>query len=70
MIGLHVKSLLLNYNNSLTNIQKKITGMSIVLSYHKKYDKQVFFENNNYIVMIDGWIFNTPSYQKQAEFIY
>lgn len=69
MIGIHIYPNTVSYTSKHTNITKELGDIKITLSYHKRYDKQVFFESDEYLVFLDGWIFNSPSYNKQAEFI-
>lgn len=69
MIGIHIYPCTISYTSKHTNITKELGDIKITLSYHKRYDKQVFFESDEYLVFLDGWIFNSPSYNNQAEFV-
>ena len=69
MIGIHIYPSNVSYTSKHTNITRELGEIKITLSYHERYDKQVFFESDKYLIFLDGWIFNSPSYNKQAEFV-
>ena len=69
MIGLHL-SRKKKYGDQHKNIYFLIEGYKVCLSYHEHYNKEVYFENNDAIVLIDGWIFNSPDYSEQARFVH
>ncbi len=68
MIGIHI-SKYQRYEDHHENFSTKIEGMWCTVSYHKGTGKQAFYENENLLVLIDGWVFNSESYVGQAEFV-
>lgn len=68
MIGIHL-SKLYSYTDQHSNINFSFIEYYITLSYHQNDTRQVYYENEEIIVLIDGWIFNSPSYSSQAEFV-
>jgi len=69
MIGVHIYNNTIAYQTRHASITRLFGEYTITICYHEKYDKQVFYENEDYCVFLDGWIFNSPSYQVQAEFV-
>ena len=69
MIGIHIYPKNVSYTSKHTNLTRELCDIKITLSYHKRYNKQVFFESDKYLIFLDGWIFNSPSYNNQAEFV-
>jgi hypothetical protein len=69
MIGIHIYPSSISYTSNHSDITRELGDSKITLSYHNQYDKQVFFESDKYLIFLDGWIFNSPSYTNQAEFI-
>lgn len=66
MIGLHINNYGEQYSDNHAQITREINDMIITIAYHDTSKKQVFYEDNHYLIMIDGWIFNSPSYLDQA----
>lgn len=69
MIGLHISKYQIYQEHDHSSISKKYGSYNITLSFHRLDNRQVFFENEFVAVLIDGWIFNSNSYETQAEFI-
>lgn len=72
MIGLHLlnKKFSRFYSDSHSNEYFEFKNFNITISYHKQYEKQVFIENSDYVVFIDGWIMNEDaSYESQGEYL-
>lgn len=69
MIGVHIYNREIEYKDNHDNITRTSGNCKITISYHSKYDKQVFFETKNYSVFVDGWVFSSKNYAKQAEYI-
>jgi len=69
MIGLHISSIKKYRETKHSFIQKTCKDIHITLSFHELDYRQVYFENEDLQVFIDGWIFNSPSYKDQANFV-
>lgn len=69
MIGIHIYNKKINYKDNHDNITRAIGDSNITVSYHSKYDKQVFFETETHLVFVDGWVFSADNYAKQAEYV-
>jgi asparagine synthetase B (glutamine-hydrolysing) len=69
VIGIHVNTVGATYSDHHANLSRRIGKYSIALSYHDGYDRQVTFEDSRHWVLVDGWIFNSPSYDRQAEWV-
>jgi asparagine synthetase B (glutamine-hydrolysing) len=69
MIGIHIYNKKINYKDNHDNITRTIGEFNITVSYHSKYDKQVFFETETHSVFVDGWVFSADNYFKQAEYV-
>ena len=69
MIGIHVNNFGLSYKDRHKNYRININDFEYCISYHEQYEKQCFLDQDNYIVFVDGWIFNAPSYQNQADYV-
>ena len=69
MIGVHIYNREIEYKDNHDNITRASGDYNITVSYHSKYDKQVFFETENHSVFVDGWIFSADNYAKQAEYV-
>lgn len=68
MIGIHIyNKQIKNYADEHTNITWEFGDYKFTISYHSFYDKQVYFENQKYLVLVDGWVFNSKKYETQAE---
>jgi hypothetical protein len=68
MIGIHVyTSELPNYEDNHTNITKAIDKYKFTISFHNQYDKEVFYETDEYLIFLDGWIFSSENYKTQAK---
>jgi hypothetical protein len=71
MIGIHVyASTTPQYFDKHTTYSETIQGHHFTISYHAGYSKQVYLSDPNYLVLVDGWIFNSPSYGSQVDFIF
>ena len=69
MIGVHVYNREIEYKDNHDNITRALGDYNITVSYHSKYDKQVFFETETHLVFLDGWVFSADNYAKQAEYV-
>lgn len=70
MIGLHIYKEGITYKDSHSSITKDIgKGYYCSISFHKQYDKEVFYEDEETMVFVDGWIFNSENYSTQARFV-
>jgi hypothetical protein len=69
MIGIHINSASFNYHDQHENITRVLGAYSFTISFHGVYSKEVFFENNEYMVFVDGWIFNADNYETQAQWL-
>lgn len=69
MIGLHINNLNVSYSDKHLNISRSYGDLNVCVSFHSEKQKQVFFEDDDFAVFIDGWIFNSVSYSQQAEFV-
>jgi hypothetical protein len=71
MIGIHVyASTNTQYLDKHTAYSETIRSHHFTISYHEGYSKQVYLSDSNYLVLVDGWIFNSPSYGSQVDFIF
>lgn len=69
MIGLHISNSKIYQETNHSFIEKKCDDLHVTLSFHELKYRQVYFENENIQIFIDGWIFNSPSYGEQASFV-
>jgi len=69
MIGIHINSTSSSYHDQHENITRVLGAYSFTISFHGAYSKEVFFENNEYLVLVDGWIFNADNYGTQAQWL-
>jgi|GEM_PF-4387861 len=69
MIGLHISNSKIYQETNHSFIEKKCDDLHVTLSFHELNYRQVYFENENIQIFIDGWIFNSPSYGEQASFV-
>ena len=69
MIGIHINSALSDYHDQHENITRVLGAYSFTISFHGAYSKEVFFENNEYLALVDGWIFNADNYETQAQWL-
>ena len=70
MIGLHIyPSECVYYESSHSTYAVKCRDYSFTLAYHSNPLVQHTYENDQYAVLIDGWIFNAESYANQCEFV-
>jgi len=69
MIGLHISKDQFYIEEKHKSIQKECADLFVTLSYHHLDYRQVFFENDDICVFVEGWIFNSSSYTEQASFI-
>lgn len=69
MIGLHISKDQFYIEEKHASIKKECADLFVTLSYHQLNYRQVFFENENISVFVDGWIFNSSSYTEQASFV-
>ena len=67
MIGIHVYSREIDtYNDTHQNHTEIYGEYKFTLSYHQQYSKEVYYSYDNYLIYVDGWIFNY-SYEQQAK---
>ncbi len=69
MIGLHISKIKKYNEEKHSFIYKKCDEFHVTLSFHKIDYRQVYFQSESISVFIDGWVFNSLSYESQCEFI-
>jgi asparagine synthetase B (glutamine-hydrolysing) len=68
MIGIHVgPASKPAYRDHHANYTEVHGGYSFTISYHEQYRKQSYFSDPEFLILLDGWIFNAPDFASQAE---
>ena len=70
MIGVHIYPAEYYYlDKEHTYYTRQSGNENITLSFHKNLQVEHIYEDSNFIVLIDGWVFNAANYQNQAQFV-
>lgn len=69
MIGLHISNKKKYQESKHSHVYEKCGDTNITVSFHDLDYRQVYFENEDVQVFIDGWIFNAEDYGSQALFV-
>ena len=69
MIGLHISDRYPYQEQKHLYFNAELGGHFFLVSFHSESDAQHYYEDSDFIVLFDGWVFNADTYATQCEFI-